>query len=100
MTWAFEDVLQLVQRNKVALYDESDPRQDAHKAGMVFTRFIPERLLEERMEMLIRGVGVWPWYLLDEDPLGEWGEELRGDYGVLVVLVKAEELLTLRSLNQ
>lgn len=47
---------------------------------------IPDRLLDERKRRLEARFGTREWYLLTEDPLpAEWAEELRGDYGVLIV---------------
>lgn len=51
---------------------------------------IPDALLEERQRRLKAGLGTREWYLLTEDPLpAEWAEELRGDYGVLIVSVES-----------
>ena len=47
----------------------------------------PDALLNERKRLLDARLGTREWYLVTEEPRSEWTEELRGDYGVLIVCV-------------
>ena len=66
-------------------------REEVHVTPTVFLKTPPDDLLKERQRRLEGGLGTREWYLLTDEPLGEWGEELRGDLGILIVQISTEE---------
>lgn len=95
MTFGLDHVLYLFGRGLVELYDPLvHVDQPERRVLLFFDRdhedddsHAPfEALLDARKAAIDDHMGVREWYLLTEETLAaEWAEELRGDYGFLLV---------------
>lgn len=82
MTLTLADIEHLLNRKIVTLYSPLVSECDYQSKPTVFFGSIPKSLLAERRQ----GRGVRTWYLLTEEYIGAWGEDLK-DFGVNVVRV-------------
>ncbi len=89
----FESLVYLAQRGLVTLYDQQLDTATIQSTVVVFfdsdpdTNCIPRTLSRERGQLLANG-GAWrEWYLVTTDGPTQWTEELRGDFGFLIVSV-------------
>lgn len=90
----------IVKRRLVSVYDGSVNASVQTTPTVFFdsplgidadTPPIPFALLDERKRLLDARLGTREWYLVTESGPSEFTEELRGDFGVLIVRVEDVE---------
>ncbi len=78
---------------KLFTYEETEPQREP----VAFIAAVPRDLLAGRGAQITAGQDTPEWYLITDEGNGQWDEELREHYGVLVVhaddLSKARERL-------
>lgn len=90
----------VVERRLVSIYDGSVADRVQITPTVFFdsplgvddeTPPIPYVLLDERKQRLDARLGTREWYLVTESGPSEFTEEMRGDYGILIVEVESVE---------
>ena len=79
-----EYVREQVANGRAVLYNYDNPTA---LLDQIFFDTIPNGLLRKHRQSILDHKPTECWFLITDEPPGEWTESLIGDYGILVVLV-------------